>query len=163
MVHHVLGEHGRRGGAVTGDIVRLGGDFLGELGAQVLVGVLQLHLLGDGHTIVGDGGSAPLLVDHDVAAPRAERHLDGVRELVYATLKGATGILAELQDLCHYLPRTYGGFLSLAITVWLEAHTGPRGTVSPGAPSRYYFSMTASTSRAESTRYSWPAYLTSVP
>ena len=42
-----LGEHrgGRR--AVTGDVVGLGGDFLDELGAHVLVRVLELDLLGD--------------------------------------------------------------------------------------------------------------------
>jgi hypothetical protein len=100
-VDHRLREHGRRGGAVTGDVVRLGGDFLGELGAKVLVRVLQLDLLGDGHAVVGDRGSAPLLVDDDVAAARAERHLYGVGELVHATLKVASGVLVELQDLGH--------------------------------------------------------------
>ena len=100
-VDHRLGEHGRGGGAVTGDVVGLGGDFLGELGAEVLVRVLELHLLGDGHTVVGDGGRAPLLVDDDVAAARAKRHLHGVGEPVDATLKVAAGVLVELQDFGH--------------------------------------------------------------
>jgi hypothetical protein len=39
-----LGEDGGGGGAVTGDVVRLGGDFLGQLGAEVLVRVVQLDL-----------------------------------------------------------------------------------------------------------------------
>jgi hypothetical protein len=33
----------------------LDGDFLDELGAHVLEGVLELDLLGDGHAVVGDG------------------------------------------------------------------------------------------------------------
>ena len=96
-----LGQHGGGGGAVTGDVVGLGGDLLHELGAHVLEGVLELDLTGDGHTVVGDGGGAELLVEDDVAALRAERDLDGVGELVDAGLEGAAGVLVELQDLGH--------------------------------------------------------------
>ena len=101
LVHHRLGEHGRGRRAVTGDVVGLGGDFLGELGAEVLERVVQLDLAGDGDTVVGDGGRAPLLVEHDVAALGAERHLDGVGELVDAALEERAGVLVELQDLGH--------------------------------------------------------------
>ena len=45
LADHRLGEHGGGGGAVTGDVVGLGGDLLGELGAEVLVRVLELDLL----------------------------------------------------------------------------------------------------------------------
>src|SRR6476620_204653 len=48
---------------VTGHVVGLGGDLLDELGTHVLERVLQLHLLGDRDTVVGDGRSAPLLVE----------------------------------------------------------------------------------------------------
>ena len=41
-----LGEDGRRRGAVTGDVGGLRGDLADELGAHVLVGVLELDLLG---------------------------------------------------------------------------------------------------------------------
>src|SRR5690606_4360316 len=71
---------------------------LGELRAEVLVGILELDLTGDGHAVVGDGGGAPLLVEHDVAALGAERHLDGVRELVDAALESASCVLV-VQDL----------------------------------------------------------------
>ena len=98
-VHEGLGEHGRGGGAVTGDVVGLGGDLLGELGAEVLVRVIELDLAGDRHAVVGDGGSAVLLVDDDVAAAWAERHLDGVGESVDAALQRAAGVLVELQGL----------------------------------------------------------------
>ena len=101
LADHRLGQHGRGGGAVTGDVVGLGGDLLGELGAEVLVRVLELDLAGDGDTVVGDRGGAPLLVEDDVAALRAERHLDGVGERVDAALEAATRVLVELQDLGH--------------------------------------------------------------
>ena len=104
-VHHRLGQDGCRRGAVPGDVVGLSGDLLGELGPEVLVRVLQLHLLRDGHAVVGDGGGAPFLVNDDVAATRAQRHLDGVGELVHTALERAPGVLVELQDLGHLLPQ----------------------------------------------------------
>src|SRR5690606_14143585 len=66
LLDHGLGQDGRGGGAVTGDVVGLLRDLLDQLGADLLVGVLELDLLGDAHTIVGDGGGAPLLLQHDV-------------------------------------------------------------------------------------------------
>ena len=72
-----VGEDGGGGGAVAGDVVGLGGDFLEELGAHVLVGVLELDFLGDGNAVLGDGGGAEFLVEKDVAALGAEGDLDG--------------------------------------------------------------------------------------
>src|ERR1700730_15077612 len=100
-VDHCLRQHRRRGRAIPGHVVSLGGDLLGELGTQVLVRILQLHLPGDGHAVVGDGGSAPLLVDKDVAALWAQRHFHGVREAVHAALQCAPRFLVELQHLGH--------------------------------------------------------------
>ena len=96
-----LGEHGGRGGAVTGDVVGLLGDLLDELGADLLVRVLELDLLGDGDAVVGDRGGAPLLLQDDVAALRAEGDLDGVGEDVHAPLEAAAGLLVERDDLGH--------------------------------------------------------------
>ena len=76
-------------GAVAGDVVRLLGDLLHQLGADLLVRLLELDLLGDGDTIVGDRGGAPLLLEDDVAALRAEGDLDGVGEGVHAPLETA--------------------------------------------------------------------------
>ena len=101
LVHQGLGQDGRGGGAVTGDVVGLGGDLFGELGAEVLVGVVELDLTGDGHAVVGDRGGSPRLADDDVAALGAERHLDGVGEGVHAALERATGGVVELQSLGH--------------------------------------------------------------
>src|SRR5215204_2303648 len=102
-VDHGLGQDGGRRGAVTRDVVGLGSDLLGELGAEIRVRLLDLDLTGDRDAVVGDRRGAELLVDDDVAAPWAERHLDGVREGVDATLQAAAGALVELQDLGHVM------------------------------------------------------------
>src|SRR5690606_15182443 len=86
---HRLGENGGGGGAVTGDVVGLGGDFLEELGAHVLVGIGQLDLLGDRDAVLGDDGGAVLPLQDDVAALGTERHLDGVGDSVDTPFKGA--------------------------------------------------------------------------
>ncbi len=101
LVDHCLGQDRRGRRTVTGDVVGLGGNLLGELGAEVLERVVQFDLPGDGDAVVGDGRRTPLLVEDDVAALGAERHLDGVGERVDATLQGAAGVLVELQDLGH--------------------------------------------------------------
>ena len=79
-----LGEHGRGRGAVAGDGVGLGGDLAHHLGAHVLELVRELDLLGDGDAVLGDAGRAEGLLEHDVAALGAERHLDGIGENIDA-------------------------------------------------------------------------------
>ena len=79
-----LGQHGRGGGAVTGEVVGLRGHFAHHLGAHVLELVRELDLLGDGHAVLGDPRCAERFVDDDVAALRAQRHLDGVGQDVDA-------------------------------------------------------------------------------
>ncbi len=102
LAHERLGEHDRGRGAVAGDVVGLLGDLLDELGADLLVRVVELDLLGDRHAVVRDGGGTPpLLLEHDVAAARAEGHLDRVGERVEATLETTAGLLVESDDLCH--------------------------------------------------------------
>src|ERR1700743_468394 len=90
-----LGQNGRGGGAVAGGIGRIGGAFADHLGAHVLELVVELDLLGDGDAVLGDAGSAERLVEHDVAALRAERHLDGVVENVDAAQHLVARINAE--------------------------------------------------------------------
>ena len=101
LAHQGLGQDGGGGGAVTRDVVGLLGDLLDELGADLLVGLLELDLLGDGHAVVGDRGGAPLLVEHDVAALGAQGDLDGVGEGVETALHAAAGLLVEGDDLGH--------------------------------------------------------------
>ena len=70
FLDHGLSQHGGGGGAVTGNVVGLGGDFLDELRTHVLEVVFELDLLGDGDTVVGDRRGTELLLDDDVAALR---------------------------------------------------------------------------------------------
>jgi len=101
FVHHRPGEHGGGGGAVTRDVVGLLGDFLDQLGADLFVRVLEVDLFCDRDAVIGDRGCAPLLLQDDVAALRAERDADGVRKLVHAGLESPTGLLVEGDHLCH--------------------------------------------------------------
>ena len=80
FLHDRGGQHGRGGGAVAGVVVGLLGDLAHHLRAHVLELVLELDLLGDGDAVLGDAGRAEALVDHDVAALGAERHLHRVGE-----------------------------------------------------------------------------------
>src|SRR5262249_28047672 len=58
-----LGQDGGGGGAVAGDVARLGGDFLDHARAHVLVVVGQVDFLGDRHAVLGDGRRAEALLD----------------------------------------------------------------------------------------------------
>ena len=108
LVDHGPGQHGGGGGAVTGDVVGLLGDLLDQLGADLLARVLEVDLLGDGDPVVGDGGGAPLLLEHDVAALRAEGDAYGVGELVHAVLEGPAGLLVEGDQLGHGVVSSVG-------------------------------------------------------
>ena len=157
-VLHAALDHGPRedrrgGGAVTGDVVRLGGDLLAELGAHVLPRVLELDLLGDRHAVVRDGGRAPLLVEHHVPALGAERDRDRVGELVDAGLERAPRLLTEPEQLAAMVPPSG------------EMERGPalsRARAPAPKPGGYLPTM-ARTSRADRIRYSSPWTLTSVP
>src|SRR5215216_3919083 len=92
-------EHGCGGGAVTGGVRRLGGDFAHHLGAHVLELVVELDLLGDGDAVLGDAGGAERLIEHDVAALGAERHLDGVVEDVDTAQHAVARVDAEFDFL----------------------------------------------------------------
>ena len=107
LVHDRLAQDGGGRRAVTGDVVGLGGDLLGELRADVLERVVQLDVLGDRHAVVGDRRRAELLLEDDVAALGAEGDLDGVGEGVDAVLQGVAGGLVKEQLLghCGYLLR----------------------------------------------------------
>ena len=97
--HDRRGQHGRGGGAVAGSVGRLGGHFAHHLGAHVLELVLKLDFLGDGDAVLGDAGGAERLVEHDVAALGAERHLHRVVENFDAAQHPVAGIDAEFDFL----------------------------------------------------------------
>src|SRR5262249_14138230 len=95
FLHDRLSEHGRGGGAVTGEVSRIRGHFGPDLGDHVLELVGELDVLGDGDTVLGDAGSAERLVEDDIAALRTERHLHGIGEDVDATQHLVACVYAE--------------------------------------------------------------------
>ena len=101
LADHRPREHGCGRRAVTGDVVGLLGDFLDELGADLLVRVFEVDLLGDRDAVVRDRGRAPLLLEDDVAALRAEGDSDGVGELVHARFERPAGLLGVGDLLGH--------------------------------------------------------------
>ena len=90
-----LREHGRGGGAVTGDVGGLGGDLLHHLRAHVGELVLELDLLGDGDAVLGHRRRPPGLLDDDVAAARPQRHLDRVGQDVEPARDAVAGVLEK--------------------------------------------------------------------
>ena len=108
LVDHGPGQDRGGGGAVAGDVVGLLGDFLHQLGADLLPRVLEVDLLGDGDTVVGDRRCSPLLLEYDVAALRAEGDAYGVGELVHAVLEGPAGLLVEGDQLGHGVVSSVG-------------------------------------------------------
>ncbi len=94
-----LGHHGGGGGAVAGDVGGLAGDLLDHLRAHVLVLVFELDLLGDGDAVLGDRRRAERLLDDDVAAAGAERHLDGAGQLGHPALHRLAGFLIKRDHL----------------------------------------------------------------
>ncbi len=98
---HCLSEQRCGGRAVAGCIVGLCGNFLDELSAHVLGGIIKLDLLGDGHTVVGDEGSAVFLVKNNVSALRAEGDLNCVGKLVNTAQQRISCIYTVINILCH--------------------------------------------------------------
>ena len=103
FAHDGLGQHGGGGGAVTGVVAGLGSDFLDHLGAHVLELVLELDLLGDRDTILGDRRAAERTLEHHVAALRTERDLDRVGQDVHAFNHACAGFTAENYVFCCHL------------------------------------------------------------
>ena len=106
VAHDALGQHGGGGGAVARHVVGGGGHLAHELGALVGERLLELDLTSDRYAVVGDGGGAELLVDHDIAALGAERDLDRVRDGVDAVLERATRLHVVLQFLVSHVVRS---------------------------------------------------------
>ena len=103
FAHDGLRQHGGGGGAVTGVVAGLGSDFLDHLGAHVLELVLELDLLGDRDTVLGDGGGAETALEHHVAALGAQRDLDRVGQDVHAFDHAVTGVAAEDDVFCCHV------------------------------------------------------------
>ena len=108
LAHDRLGQHGRRGRAVAGEVAGLGGDLLDHLRAHVLELVGKLDLLGDRDAVLGDARRAVGLVEHDIAALGAQRHLDRIGENVDAAEHPLARIGTEFD--------VFGGHVDLVLT-----------------------------------------------
>ncbi len=84
---------GRR--AVTGDVRRLGSDFLDHLRAHVLELVFQLDLLGDGDAVLGDCRGTKALVEHNVTALGTQGHPHRVGQDVHTGEHLLAGVVAK--------------------------------------------------------------------
>ena len=96
-----LRQHGGGGGAVTGDVVGLGGDGLDQLRTEVLEGILEVDLAGDRHAVVGDRRTAECLGQHHMPAAGAEGDAHRIGELVDTGLHGAACGLVVFDLLAH--------------------------------------------------------------
>ena len=102
FAHDGVGQDGGGGGAVAGRVVGLGGDFAHHLGAHVLELVGELDFLGDRHAVLGRARGAEALLDDDVAALGAQRHLHRVGENVDAAEQSLARVGAEFYVFgCH--------------------------------------------------------------
>ena len=100
-MNHGLSQQRSGGGTVAGNIVGLGGDLLHQLSAHVLEGIGQLDLLGDADAVVGDEGSAVLLIQNHVAALGAQGDLNSIGQSVNAGLQSLAGFIAAHNELRH--------------------------------------------------------------
>src|SRR3989344_2002975 len=98
---HLLRKNDGGGGAVADAVVRLLGRLPYELGAQVLVLVLQVYLLRHRHAVKGHLRRAVRLLENYRAAAGTERHLDRGRKRVHAPLQGFARVFFETNVFCH--------------------------------------------------------------
>jgi hypothetical protein len=104
LAHDRLGENRGGRGAVTGLVAGLRGDFADHLRAHVLELVGKFDLLGDGDAVLGDARRAERLVENDVAALRAQRHLDRIGENVDAAQHPLARVAVKSDFLSSHFP-----------------------------------------------------------
>ena len=102
FVDDSLSQNRRRGSAVTGHVVGLGGNFAQHLCAHVFELVLELDLLSDGDAVLGHARCTKGLIENDVTAFRAESNFHSVGEGVHAVQHLGPGGTAELYDFCSH-------------------------------------------------------------
>ena len=88
-----LGEDGRGGRAVAGDVRGFRCDLAHELRAHVFASIFELDFLGDRHAVLGGQRRSELLLQDHIAALGAEGDLDGIGKLVDSTEHRLTRVL----------------------------------------------------------------------
>src|SRR6516164_9071404 len=64
-------QNGRRTGSVTHEVAGLFRRLAEHLGAEILLGILEIKFLGDGHAVIADDRRPPFLLDQDRFGSRA--------------------------------------------------------------------------------------------
>jgi len=96
--------------AVTGEVGRFEATSRHHLRAHVLELVVELDLLGDRHTVLGDARRAERLVEHDVAALGAQRNPHRIGEDVDAAQHLVARLDSEFDVLGSHLCLLRSGF-----------------------------------------------------
>ena len=96
-----LGQQCSGGGTVTGIIVSLGRNFLYQLSAHVLKGLLQLNFFCNGYTVVGNQRCAVLFVQHHIAPLGTKGNFNSIGQLVNTRLQRLAGVLTVNNIFCH--------------------------------------------------------------
>src|SRR2546422_328655 len=97
-----LGQNGRRGGAVAGQVAGLAGNFLHHLSTHVFVWVFQVDFLCDRHAVLRHQRRAKLTAQNHVASFGSQSDLDGIRQDVYASEHCPPGLFTVLQLFCSH-------------------------------------------------------------
>ncbi len=97
-----LSENGSGGGAITGKIIGLAGNFTDHLRAHVLELVFQFDFLGNADTVLGDAWCAERFVDNDVTAFWTEGDFYGIGENVDTFQHTLTGIGIKFDFFCSH-------------------------------------------------------------
>ena len=101
FTHDRLCQDGRGGGAIPRHVGGLAGDLPRHLRAHVLELVFKLDLLRHNDTRVGDQRRAIGTLQNNVAAARAESHLDRIRQNVHASDDPGTGSVMKQDLFCR--------------------------------------------------------------
>ena len=90
-----FGQYGGGSGAVARDVVSFAGGFLHKLGAEILKGVFQFDVFGDGHTVFGHFGRTPTFVQHGVATSGTQGATHGSCEFLHPGCQRHAGIFLK--------------------------------------------------------------------
>ena len=84
FINDRLREQSGGGGAVARHFIGFGSDLFDQFRAKILELVFKCNFFSNRDAVFGDGRRAVAAVDYDIPPLGAERHFNGVRELVDA-------------------------------------------------------------------------------
>lgn len=103
----IISQNSDSGGAITSDLIELGGSGFDELSAdlfaEIVVGAAEINGFGDGNAVVGDGGGAIRLFDDNILTFGAESNLDGIIKL-FGTSENLVAGFIIVKDFFHKIP-----------------------------------------------------------